>query len=65
MNRLFCFLSGGHRYADTNLTASRPIIHGFVIIRNECIKCGKAYTSAINVDAIIREDLAKMKGGAE
>lgn len=59
MNRLFCFLTGGHRYADTGLTARSQTNPDLCILHNECIKCGKAFEFELNIGAIIRADIAK------
>ena len=61
MNRLLCFLTGGHRYADVGVTATQQKNPDWFTIRNECIKCGKVAEFECNVGAIIRSDIAKMK----
>lgn len=65
MNRLICFLTGGHRYADIGIEAKQQRNPDWFIIRNECIKCGKAVEFECNVGAIIRSDIRKMIGGGE
>ena len=65
MNKLMCFLTGGHRYVDTGLKAQQQTNPDWFTMRNECIKCGKVTEFELNVGAIIRADIAKMKGGAE
>ena len=66
MNRLFCKLTGGHRYADANIrTQTMPDDWRIVEISNPCIKCGCLSVFYMNVDAQIRSDAEKMKGGAE
>ena len=58
MNRLFCFLTGGHRYADTGLSATQQTNPDWFTFRNECIKCGEVTEFELNMGAIIREDIA-------
>lgn len=41
MNRLLCFLTGGHRYADTGLKPKPCNNPNYMTYYNECIKCGK------------------------
>lgn len=64
MNRLFCFLTGGHRYSDANIkTQTMPDDFNIVEITNPCIKCGTLSVFYMNVGKIISHDMAKMKGG--
>ena len=72
MNRLCCFLTGGHRYADIRLDVVE-INHctDTVRIRNYCAKCGKHFEVKVSysclfgeVNAEIKRRLAE-KGGVE
>ena len=64
MNKLMCFLSGGHRYADKNLkTELIPDDIRHVIISNECVKCGNAFVFIMDVNAQIKHDMSVSKGG--
>lgn len=63
MNRLLCFLTGGHRYADKNLTAGQSEDPDFIVLRNRCVKCGKEYGVVINVKAIIAADMKRREEG--
>lgn len=55
MNRFFCFLTGGHRYADVNIrTQTMPDDWRIVEITNPCIKCGDISVFYMNVEAQIR-----------
>lgn len=66
MNRLMCFLTGGHRYADKNIkTELIPDDTRRIILSNECIKCGCVTAFLMDVDAQIKHDMAVLKGGAE
>lgn len=48
MNRFFCWLTGGHRYADINKCVTYDPIHRTFKVKNYsakfCTKCGKTYT---------------------
>ena len=65
MNKLMCFLTGSHKYDDTNLTVQMQANSDWATVHNKCIKCGKPFETEIEVGRIIREDMAKMKGGEE
>ena len=43
MNKFFCKLSGGHRYADANTIVKYDPISRNIFIANHCIKCGAKY----------------------
>lgn len=46
MNKIMCFLTGGHRYKASNLQShidDTYIVH----FTNFCVKCGKKYTCTI------------------
>lgn len=46
MNKIMCFVTGGHRYKDSNLQNyidDNDIVH----FTNCCVKCGKEYTCKI------------------
>lgn len=46
MNKIMCFLTGGHRYKASNLQShidDTYIVH----FTNFCVKCGKKYTYTI------------------
>lgn len=62
MNRLLCFLTGGHRYADKNIVAYQHPNPDFVTLHNECVKCGKQIEFEYCVGAYIRSEIAKRKG---
>jgi hypothetical protein len=55
MNRLLCFLTGGHRYSDANIkTQTMPDNFNIVEISNPCIKCGTLSVFYMNVGKMIR-----------
>ena len=47
MKRLFCWLTGGHKYADTGVVSAYDS-HMGVFVRVRCGKCGKAHTMPVN-----------------
>lgn len=48
MNKFLCFLTGGHRYRDANMTTSQGSRFGWVRLTNHCVKCGGVCTFEIN-----------------
>ena len=63
MNRLLCYLTGGHRFADIGLEAEQQKNPDWYTFRNKCIKCGKTIECECNIGAILRADIARIKGG--
>lgn len=64
MNKLLCFLTGGHKYADKNIkTELIPDDTKHVILSNECVKCGEVSFFVMNVDTQIKHDMTALKGG--
>lgn len=61
MNRLLCFLTGGHRYVDTGLKCQQQSNPNWFTYRNECIKCGKVTEFELNVGAILNADMERFK----
>ncbi len=70
MNRLMCFLTGGHRYSDANIrTQTAPDDFDIVILTNPCVKCGELSVFYMNVKNQLEKDIAeikhRMKGGEQ
>ena len=64
MNKIMCFLTGGHRYSDANIrTQTMPDDFNIIEITNHCVKCGAVSVFYMNVGKIIAHDMARMKGG--
>ena len=64
MNRLMCFLTGGHRYSDANIrTQTMPDDFDIIELTNPCVKCGTLSVFYMNVKKQIAKDIARMKGG--
>lgn len=61
MNKLFCLISGGHRYADTNIIAYQHPNPDYVTLHNKCVKCGKEVSFDFCVGAYIKAEIAKRK----
>ena len=62
MNKLFCFLTGGHRYLDKNIIScpSDKKFH-YTMLRNECVKCGKPIEVEVDVGAIVRAEMERLR----
>ena len=45
-------LTGGHKYADSNLESYQFPEKGITCFRNVCIKCGKAYVYEVSNKAL-------------
>ena len=68
MNKLLCFLTGGHRYSSANArTQTMPDDFNIVEITNPCIKCGTLSVFYMNVGKMISYDaeIKRTRGGAE
>lgn len=64
MNRLMCFLTGGHKYSDANIKAqTMPDDFNIVELTNPCVKCGALSVFYMNVKEQIEKDVSRMKGG--
>lgn len=65
MNRILCFLTGGHKYRDENLQSR--LEGDSWIANNRCIKCGKPYEVQLPVSKILRgyELIEHMREGEE
>lgn len=51
MNRLLCFLTGGHRYSDIKLRCR--VVGDEIVYKNLCVKCGKMFEARLPKSAII------------
>lgn len=47
MNRIKCFLTGGHYYHPSKMVTTRNITNRTIILNNYCTKCGKLNTFEI------------------
>ena len=64
MNKIMCFLTGGHRYSDANIrTQTMPDDFDIIELINPCVKCGTLSVFYMNVKKQIAMDMARMKGG--
>ena len=61
MNRLFCWLTGGHRYDDKNLKTYYNPNTRKSFMWNYCTKCGIAYLSKIDTGEIVKRDMEEFK----
>lgn len=57
MNRLRCFFSGGHKYADENLRVIVDEPHDEATFTNTCVKCNKTYTVKLPYSVVLSTSL--------
>lgn len=53
--RFWCWITGGHKYADRNLESYPFPEHGMTCFRNVCVKCGKSDVYAVTNKALYYE----------
>lgn len=59
MNKLFCFLTGGHKYKDKDLIVTDICIERKFVFENKCIKCGKIRKDSLDYDQVFKEWMFK------
>lgn len=52
MNKLFCFLSGGHKYSDKDMICTDYCIKRQFVLMNKCTKCGEIVEFLISYDTV-------------
>lgn len=62
MNKIICFMTGGHRYKSADLECKFDDDEGMVRFINHCDKCGKIYEASIPQTSILRDCIADVKG---
>lgn len=55
LRKIWCWLTGGHRYEDRNLESYHFPNDGVTCFRNVCVKCGHAYTCEISDIKLYRD----------
>lgn len=60
MNRLFCWLTGGHKYDDSNLETAYIPQRDVYLLSNHCIKCGKRYVHMMETDRLFQEEMERV-----
>lgn len=55
MNRLFCWLTGGHKYSATTLVSYHNRFNETFYFGNRCEKCGKFSTWDVPAESILAE----------
>ena len=55
MNKVCCFLTGGHRYKATGLEVKFDDDEDVVIFANHCDKCGKANEVIVPQNSILHD----------
>lgn len=61
MNRLFCWLTGGHRYNDGNLVTYTDPKTRYTGLSNHCIKRGKRYAFLIDTKKLIQAEMERQE----
>lgn len=59
MNRLCCFLTGGHRYADSNLRVLEDWKTDGIVYCNYCVKCGKQFRFRTSITNILPDEMCR------
>ena len=59
MNRVLCWLTGGHRYAAINLMSGSGLFTNGTVFSNHCLKCGKRYATVVDMEPIIQAEIEK------
>ena len=65
MNRIRCFFTGGHSYADENLQVLTDELNDLATFTNQCVKCGKAYEVQLPYSVVLGSCLADIYKGAK
>ena len=52
LKQFWCWLTGGHKYADINLESVHVQEHCVTCFRNTCLKCGERSVWAVNDEAL-------------
>lgn len=47
MNKIKCFITGGHKYDSSNLIMTEDFRRNLFVFHNYCVKCKKTYTVEI------------------
>lgn len=55
MNRLCCFLSGGHRYTPSRTIATKNPFNRTIVFNDFCVKCGKLNSVEIPIEHLEKE----------
>lgn len=61
LRELLCWLTGGHKYADSNLRTMYSPETRESLMWNYCVKCGIAHLFKINTDEIVKRELKEFK----
>ena len=58
MNKIFCFITGGHKYKSSELEVKFDDDNGIAKFTNRCSKCGKV-SEVVVPQSILLRDLQK------
>ena len=65
MKRLWCWLTGGHRYSDANLESLYNPYTEQTVLSNRCVKCGKGIAITVDTHTLVKREMdefAKRRG---
>ena len=60
MNKLCCFLSGGHRYSPSKVISTRNPFTHTMTLRNFCVKCSNMISFEMD-DSFIDKEIEKFR----
>ena len=60
MNKLMCFLSGGHKYYPSRVSTARDYRNRTIVIMNPCAKCSKVIEVEVP-ESFIEKEIEKAK----
>ena len=60
MNKLMCFLSGGHKYYSSRVSTARDYRNHTIVIMNPCAKCSKVIALEVP-ESFIDKEIEKAK----
>lgn len=67
LRQMVCVMSGGHRYADTDLLVAVDTQKKVCEYSNKCVRCGKEYHVEVPLQYVLPENLTdtyrKMEAG--
>lgn len=55
MNKLFCFITGGHKYRSSELEVKFDDDEGIAKFTNHCSKCGKVSEVVVPQSSLLRD----------
>ena len=65
MNKICCFLTGGHKYKSSDLECKFDDDEGIVKFTNRCSKCGKVSEVVVPQSSLLRDLQKNYQGISE